>query len=170
MGMWDIPAKHEMNDTELRFNPYHDPTNGRFTTANGGGGVGGFLYSKGGKSALVFNVNKGEDFDDEEYEKWREARKRLNPGGTLKRFVNNSGWYSQKMRTDYNDLEEKVNKTKSMNMLLKYRKRAEGNQKAIKASIESADYSRDKNINTVRLRQFDRKYDSLIKNIDEKMR
>ena len=169
MGLWDIPAKHEICDTELRFNPYHDPTTGRFTTANGGSS-GGYLYSKGGKSALVFNVNKGEDFDDDEYEKWREARKRINPDGTLKRFVNNSGWYSQKMRTDYNDLEEKVNKTRSMNMLLKYRKRAEGNQKSIKASIESADYSRDKNINTVKLRQFDRKYDSLIKNIDEKMR
>ena len=74
MGMWDLPAQHYVGDTELRFNPYHDPTTGRFTTANGGGGMGGFLYSKGGKSALVFNVNKGEDFDDEEYEKWKSSK------------------------------------------------------------------------------------------------
>ena len=59
MGLWDIPAKHEIGDTELRFNPYHDPTTGRFTTANGGGG--GFLYvGKGqkGKGAYVFNTEK----------------------------------------------------------------------------------------------------------------
>lgn len=31
MGKWDIPAKREITDTELRFNPYHDPQNGRFT-------------------------------------------------------------------------------------------------------------------------------------------
>ena len=40
-------------ELELRFNPYHDPTNGRFTTANGGGSGSGFLYSKGGKSFYV---------------------------------------------------------------------------------------------------------------------
>lgn len=38
-------------EAELRFNPYHDPTNGRFTTV--GGGSGSFLYSKGGKSFYV---------------------------------------------------------------------------------------------------------------------
>ena len=56
MGLWDIPAKHEICDTELRFNPYHDPTTGRFTTAGGGSG-GGYLYvGKGqkGKGAYVF--------------------------------------------------------------------------------------------------------------------
>lgn len=52
MGLWDIPAKHEICDTELRFNPYHDPTTGRFTTSNGGGS-GAYLFSKGGKSAYV---------------------------------------------------------------------------------------------------------------------
>ena len=39
---------------EERFNPYHDPVNGRFTTSDGGG-MGGVLYSKGGKSAYVFD-------------------------------------------------------------------------------------------------------------------
>ena len=39
---------------ELRFNPYHDPTNGRFTDSSGGG-MGGVLYSKGGKSSYVVN-------------------------------------------------------------------------------------------------------------------
>lgn len=42
-------------ELELRFNPYHDPQNGRFTTANGGGSGSGFLYSKGGKSFYVLD-------------------------------------------------------------------------------------------------------------------
>ena len=61
MGMWDLPAQHYVGDTELRFNPYHDPTTGRFTTANGGG-LGAYLFSKGGKSAYVVaseNFSKG---------------------------------------------------------------------------------------------------------------
>lgn len=66
MGMWDIPARRVVTDTELRFNPYHDPRNGRFTTANGGGSGGGFLYSKGGKSAYVFERDI-----DSEYEAWK---------------------------------------------------------------------------------------------------
>lgn len=73
MGKWDIPARREITDTELRFNPYHDPQNGRFTTAGGGGG-GGYLYSKGGKSAYVFEKNSGQDFDDAEYEKWASTK------------------------------------------------------------------------------------------------
>lgn len=55
-------------ELELRFNPYHDPTNGRFTTANGGGS-GGFLYSKGGKSAYVFERDI-----DSEYEAWTKSK------------------------------------------------------------------------------------------------
>ncbi len=57
----------EADFTELRFNPYHDPTNGRFTTAGSSGG--GFLYSKGGKSAYVFE----RDIDGE-YEQWKNSR------------------------------------------------------------------------------------------------
>ena len=55
-------------ELELRFNPYHDPSNGRFTTANGGGS-GGFLYSKGGKSAYVFERDI-----DSEYEAWAKSK------------------------------------------------------------------------------------------------
>lgn len=69
MGMWDMPARHYITDTELRFNPYHDPRNGRFTTANGGGSGGGFLYSKGGKSAYVFERDI-----DSEYEQWKSSK------------------------------------------------------------------------------------------------
>ncbi len=54
-------------EAELRFNPYHDPSNGRFTTAGGSGG--GFLYSKGGKSAYVFE----RDIDGE-YEQWKKKK------------------------------------------------------------------------------------------------
>lgn len=44
---------------ELRYNPYHDPTNGRFTTSSGGGG--GYLFvGKGekGKGQYVFDTKK----------------------------------------------------------------------------------------------------------------
>ena len=30
-----MPARHYITDTELRFNPYHDPKNGRFTASKG---------------------------------------------------------------------------------------------------------------------------------------
>lgn len=56
-------------ELELRFNPYHDPQNGRFTTANGGGSGSGFLYSKGGKSAYVFERDI-----DSEYEAWAKSK------------------------------------------------------------------------------------------------
>ncbi len=53
---------------ELRFNPYHDPTNGRFTTSDGGG-MGGVLYSKGGKSSYVVSSDlfskKDKELDSE---------------------------------------------------------------------------------------------------------
>lgn len=48
-------APYERRLEELRYNPYHDPANGRFTTANGGGSGGGFLYSKSGKSFYVLD-------------------------------------------------------------------------------------------------------------------
>lgn len=48
-------APYERRLEELRYNPYHGPANGRFTTANGGGSGGGFLYSKGGKSFYVLD-------------------------------------------------------------------------------------------------------------------
>ncbi len=54
-------------ELELRFNPYHDPSNGRFTTAGGGGG--GFLYSAGGKSAYVVPKERFQNSaDDDMYE------------------------------------------------------------------------------------------------------
>lgn len=71
MGLWDMPAKHEICDTELRFNPYHDPTNGRFTSGSGGAG-GGYLYvGKGqkGKGTYVFERDI-----DAEYQKWQSSK------------------------------------------------------------------------------------------------
>lgn len=60
MGMWDMPARHYMTDTELRFNPYHDPQNGRFTTARGGSG--GVNIGKSiEKSAKNFYSSSGEN-------------------------------------------------------------------------------------------------------------
>ena len=57
--------KRELEET--RYNPYHNPTNGRFTSPNSGSG--GVLYvekGKAGKGAYVFE----QDFDDAEYAKW----------------------------------------------------------------------------------------------------
>lgn len=81
----------EADFTELRFNPYHDPYNGRFTTANGGGS-GGFLYSKGGKSAYVFE----RDIDGE-YEQWKTsgsgAKKELDKAKISKANAQGSNFY-----------------------------------------------------------------------------
>ena len=38
-GRW--PVMRGTDGTEWKFNPYHDPKDGRFTTAGGGDGVGG---------------------------------------------------------------------------------------------------------------------------------
>lgn len=55
---------------ELRYNPYHDPTNGRFTSASGGGG--GYLFvGKGekGKGQYVFDRDI-----DSEYDEWKKSK------------------------------------------------------------------------------------------------
>ena len=112
MGMWDIPARRVVTDTELRFNPYHDPRNGRFTTANGGGSGGGFLYSKGGKSAYVFERNI-----DSEYEAWAKAKaakaaKTTSGKGTINVIAKGTDIYNTKYATpdDYKKaLAEKYN-------------------------------------------------------------
>ena len=52
-------ADAEKRLEELRYNPYHDPTNGRFTSSSGGNG--GYLFvGKGqkGKGAYVVNSNE----------------------------------------------------------------------------------------------------------------
>ena len=50
---------YEQRLAELRYNPYHDPTNGRFTSGSGGGG-GVLFVGKGqkGKGAYVVNSNE----------------------------------------------------------------------------------------------------------------
>ena len=55
---------------EVRFNPYHDPSNGRFTSGGGGGG-GVLVVNKGekGKGTYVIDVDH-----DEEYEKWQQIK------------------------------------------------------------------------------------------------
>lgn len=50
----------EEHAEELRYNPYHDPTNGRFTTASGGG-MGAVLHvaqGQKGKGEYVFSTNE----------------------------------------------------------------------------------------------------------------
>lgn len=46
------PEENLDNSEELRFNPYHDLTNGRFTSGNSGA----YLFSSGGKSAYVYGA------------------------------------------------------------------------------------------------------------------
>lgn len=99
-------------ELELRFNPYHDPQNGRFTTANGGGSGGGFLYSKGGKSAYVFERDI-----DSEYEAWAKAKaaksaKTISGKETINVIAKGSDIYNTKYATpdDYKKaLAEKYN-------------------------------------------------------------
>lgn len=50
-------AQWEQRIEELRYNPYHDPTNGRFTDSSGGG-LGGFLFvdkGQAGKGKYVYD-------------------------------------------------------------------------------------------------------------------
>lgn len=50
--------------TELRYNPYHDPSNGRFTSGGGGGGSNAYLYvEKGQKGNGVYVVDKDKYFE-----------------------------------------------------------------------------------------------------------
>ena len=53
---------------ELRYNPYHDPSNGRFCSGGGSGGGGVLFVGKGQKGKGVYVVDV--DHDDE-YEKWK---------------------------------------------------------------------------------------------------
>ncbi len=57
---------YERRLAELRYNPYHDPTNGRFTSGSGGGNY--LFVGKGqkGKGQYVFERDV-----DAEYEKWK---------------------------------------------------------------------------------------------------
>ena len=75
MGMWDIPSKHEITDTELRFNPYHDPTNGRFTS-----GLGGFsnrvtLYVEKGRKGNKQYIVKGDGGNYYKYNNYSDVSK-----------------------------------------------------------------------------------------------
>ena len=87
---------------ELRYNPYHDPTNGRFTS--GSGGNGGYLFvGKGqkGKGQYVFDRDI-----DAEYEEWKKNK------ADEKSNSNSTDIYSQKYTTadDYKKaLAEKYN-------------------------------------------------------------
>ncbi|MBQ5333642.1 MAG: hypothetical protein J6K92_10375 [Oscillospiraceae bacterium] len=58
MGMWDLPSQHYVGDTELRFNPYHDPVNGRFTDGSGGVWGGTLVVEKGQKGKGVYVINQ----------------------------------------------------------------------------------------------------------------
>ena len=56
---------------ELRYNPYHDPSNGRFCSGGGSGGGGVLVVEKGqkGKGVYVFDRDI-----DSEYEEWQSSK------------------------------------------------------------------------------------------------
>ena len=66
-----LSAFETQAEIELRYNPYHDPRNGRFTTAGGGGGGGVLFVGKGqkGKGAYVYERDI-----DAEFSKWQKAK------------------------------------------------------------------------------------------------
>lgn len=63
-----LSAFETQAEIELRYNPYHDPRNGRFTTAGGGGGGGVLFVGKGqkGKGAYILNSQSMWDKDADE--------------------------------------------------------------------------------------------------------
>ena len=71
---------------ELRYNPYHDPTNGRFTSPNGGNG--GTLYVGKGQAGNGTYILENE-FDDEEYGKWLNNKIQTARAGRLQALVQN---------------------------------------------------------------------------------
>ena len=71
---------------ELRYNPYHDPTNGRFTSPNGGNG--GTLYVGKGQAGNGIYILENE-FDDEEYGKWLNNKIQTARAGRLQALVQN---------------------------------------------------------------------------------
>ena len=105
---------------ELRFNPYHDPTNGRFTTSDGGG-MGGVLYSKGGKSAYVFERDI-----DSEYNNWKSSKK-IDSQKTLADDIyykkyNNAEEYHKALSDKYNGITsvEKIKTAKDVADFINY--------------------------------------------------
>lgn len=71
---------------ELRYNPYHDPTNGRFTSPNGGNG--GTLYVGKGQAGNGTYILENE-IDDEEYGKWLNNKIQTARAGRLQALVQN---------------------------------------------------------------------------------
>jgi hypothetical protein len=67
----------EQSELEERYNPYHNPTNGRFTNSSGGG-MGGLLYVARGQKGkgVLASVNKG--YSDEEIDEMYRASKSSN--------------------------------------------------------------------------------------------
>lgn len=62
---------HKLREPELRYNPYHDPSNGRFCSGGGGGGGGVLYVGKGQKGKGVYVYER--DIDSE-YEQWKAAK------------------------------------------------------------------------------------------------
>ena len=70
MGLWDMPAKHEVTDTELRFNPYHSPINGRFCSKD--------MFDAGGGTNSSESIDKSSEktynYSSDEYSKMLKER------------------------------------------------------------------------------------------------
>lgn len=68
---------------ELRYNPYHDPSNGRFTSGGGGGGGGLLVVPKGQKGKGFYVGESAGDIAEKaltnEYDEWNKHRSTFKP-------------------------------------------------------------------------------------------
>ncbi len=97
MGMWDIPSKHEIKDTELRFNPYHDPTNGRFTSGAYGFSNKVTLYVGKGQKGNKQYIVKGDGGSFYKYDNYSDVSKDFNIETDMK--------YARKMAKKFGNIK-----------------------------------------------------------------
>lgn len=103
---------------ELRYNPYHDPTNGRFTSSSGVGGS--YLFvGRGQKSKGQYVFER--DIDSE-YEKWK-AEKNNSVSDFHNRTFNNPDEFKSALAEKYNGITDvdKVKTAKDVSDFLNYR-------------------------------------------------
>ena len=90
---------YEQRLAELRYNPYHDPTNGRFTSGSGGGGY--LFVGKGQKGKGAYVVGS-ENFESKEVDmrKWQDPTKPQIQAVSLDEYLIEKGYDSP---WDYQD-------------------------------------------------------------------
>lgn len=125
----EVPApdysyyERAMQLLELRYNPYHDPSNGRFCSGGGGGGGGVLVVEKGqkGKGVYVFDRDI-----DSEYEQWKtqKAAEKSNSANAniYNRKYATSDEYKQALAEKYNGITDvsKIKTAKDVSDFINY--------------------------------------------------